>query len=328
MRCQPPECRVTRRMLIAGAAAGAVVGAPPRASAAIDGFVIIGKDDWLFPVFDDLRRLDVARLRSVTQLIIESVAILKRGGIETVLSVTPAKSRIYRDYLPGDYQFAPEVEKRYSMALDLFTKQGILAPDLSTVLLNLRKSQPDVALFFKADTHWTGAGAEPAAIELATQIKAKMRLSPSARPGTVLGPVTTLRQAGNDLSEQLPDALAAKYKPQSYTVHQPVAAGGLLGDDAADTLLVGNSFMQPKYNFASMLSNQIGRPVSLVWKVHQASPYRTLLGALSGKPKPKLLVWDFQETDMVAGPDESNIWGPNAMAGDAFLAELRKTVGA
>jgi alginate O-acetyltransferase complex protein AlgJ len=79
-----------------------------------------------------------------------------------------------------------------------------------------------------------------------------------------------------------------------------------------------------------MLSNQLGRPVSLVWKVHQSSPYRTLLGALQGdafrKQKPKLLVWDFQETDMVASPDEAGVWGPNVIRPDEFLAALRRAV--
>ena len=258
---------VTRRAALAGIAAYTTASAAALhpAAAAIEGFVVIGQDDWLFPVFDEVRRLDVSHLRAVTQLIVDSVAILKRGGIETVISLTPAKSRIYRDYLPSDFQIAPEVEKRYAMALDLLGKPGILVPDLATPLLGLRKNQPDTALFFKADTHWTGAGAEPAAVELAAQIKAKIRLLPSNKPGTALGPVVTVRQANNDLADGLPDAIGAKYRPQSYPVHQmaqtqPGAA--LLDDDSADTLLVGNSFMQPKYGFASMLSNQLGRPVA------------------------------------------------------------------
>ncbi len=327
------ELVLSRRTAMAGmgAAMAGVMSSRP-ASAEIVDFVVIGKDNWLFAVYDEARHMDMGRLRSVTQNINDAVAVLKKAGIETVISLTPAKSRIYREFLPADYQYIPDVEKRYATALDLLSKPGTLVPDLATFMLSLRKTNPDVLYFLKADTHWTGDGAEPCAAELAKQIKAKLHLPPSAQPGTQLGPVIVAKQGSNDLAEGLPDAQAAKYPPQTFHVHQPAQAAGLLDDDTADVLLVGNSYMQPKYGFAPMLSNQLNRPVSLVWKVHQSSPYKTLLGALGSdrfrKQRPKLLVWDFQETDMVAPPDEAGTWGPNALKAEAFQTQLRSVVGA
>ena len=297
-------------------------------------FVVVGKDDWLFAIYDEVRRTDLARVRAVTQVINDAVAAMKRAGIETVVSLTPAKARIYREYLPSDFQFAPDSDKRYVMSLDLLRAPGTLVPDLATVLLDARKAHPDEAYFFKADTHWTAAGAEPTAIELAKQIKSKLHLPPSSKPGTQFGPVVTMRQSTNDLAEGLPDAIGAKYGVQTYRMRQPVqaAGAGLVDDDDADVLLVGNSFMQPKYGFAAMLSNQLERPVSLMWKVHQSSPYRTLLSALGSdrfrRRRPKLLVWDFEETDMMATTDQPGVWGQNAMGSQAFLTDLRTTVGA
>ena len=327
---------VSRRAVMASLAAfGALGVAPRRAAASISDFVVIGKDDWLFAIYDEVHRTDVPRMKVCIQLINEAVGVMKKAGIETVISLTPAKARIYRDYLPADFLFDAESEKRYAVALDLLRAPGTLVPDLATVLLDQRKAHPDVPLFLTADTHWTAPAAEAAAVEVARQIKAKMHLPASAKPGTQLGPVITMRQASNDLAEGLPDAMGAKYRPQLYPLHQAVqAAGGsaLLADDTADVLVVGNSFMQPKYGFAAMLSNQLERPVSLTWKVHQSSPYRTLLAALGSdefrRQKPKLLVWDFEETDMQKMIDESGVWGQNVMAPQAFLSTLRSTVGA
>lgn len=320
--------------MTAGLLATTFAGASPRrASAEIVDFVVVGKDDWLFAIYDENRHFDMPRMRIVTQGINDAVAILKKAGIETAIALSPAKSRIYRDYLPSDFQFIPDVEKRYASALDLLGKSGTLVPDLASVMLDARKAHPDIAYFLKADTHWTGEGAELCATEMAKRINAKMHLPTSKKPGTQLGPVITAKQGSNDLAEGLPDARAAKYPAQTYHIHQVVQATGasaLLDEDPTDVLVVGNSYMQPKYGFVPMLSNQLARPVSLVWKVHQSSPYKTLLDAMTnaGKHKPKLLVWDFEETDMAALPDRQDVWGPNAIKIDVFLAQLRSILGA
>ena len=333
---QPCRKILSRRTMLAGF--GGLVAAsmhPPAVRAEIVDFVAVGKDDWLFAIYDENKHFDLARMRTVTACINDAVAILKKAGIETAIALTPSKSRVYRDYLPADFMPIPDIDKRYALAREMLSKPGTLVPDLASVMLDVRRANPDVACFLKADTHWTADGAEPCAVEMAKQIKAKIALPPSPRPGTQLGTVVTVKQAGNDLAEGLPDVRAAKYAPQAYHIHQVAqvsGAAGLLDDGQADVLLVGNSFMQPKYGFATMLSSQLGRPVSLMWKVHQSSPYKTLLEALgtdqARQQRPKLLVWDFEETDMGALPDRTDVWGPNALKIDAFLSQLRTTVGA
>jgi alginate O-acetyltransferase complex protein AlgJ len=304
------------------------------AAAAIVDFVVVGKDGWLFAIYDEVRHTELPRIKTVTQIINDAAGILKKSGIDVVISLTPAKARVYRDKLPADFQFRPDSDGRYKYALDLLRASGALVPDLATAISDQRKLHPDIPVFLKADTHWTAAGAEAAAIELGKQIKAKIHLPPSSKPGTQLGGLIPARQNNNDLAEGLPDADGRTYGPESYMIHgviEPASAGSLVEDDTADVLVVGNSFMQPKYGFAPMLSNQLGRPVSLVWKVHQSSPYRTLLGALGSEPfrhrKPKLLVWDFEETDMLAMPDQAGVWGPNVITAPAFLAALQEVVG-
>ena len=326
---------LSRRAALGGATAllaGSL--APRRSQAKIVDFVVVGKDDWLFAIYDEVRHTDLPRIKTVTQVINDAVGTMKQAGIETVIALTPAKSRIYRDYLPADFQFNGDSDKRYATSLDLLRAPGTLVPDLAAAMVDQRKTHPDVPMFLKADTHWTGPGAEPAAAEVAKQIKAKLRLPPSAKPGTQLGALVATRQAQNDLADGLPDDVGAKYGPQTYMLHQPIqaGAGSLTADDASDVMLVGNSFMQPKYGFAPMLSNQLERPVSLTWKVHQSSPYKTLLTALgteeARRHKPKLVVWNFEETDMAALSDEAGVWGQNVMPAKAFLAALRSAVTA
>jgi alginate O-acetyltransferase complex protein AlgJ len=324
---------MTRRGLLA-AGAGAVLSAAivSRAAASVVGVVVVGKEGWLYPVWDEVRATDVQKIHKVTGVINEAVAILKRGGTETVISLTPAKSRVYREYLPDDFRFVPDAEKRYNVALDDLRKPGTLVPDLSALLLNLRKTTPDAQLFFKTDTHWTPAGSEPAGIEIAREIIAKNMLPPSPKPGATLGDYTRMLQAKNDLSELMPASEKSKYPGETYSIRRVATAGGaaLVEDDTADTVVIGNSFTQPKYGFSDVISHQLNRPVGLFWKVHQYGPYKTLLDYVSSasfhQHRPRLIIWDFEETDMEAEANRSDIWGQNAMTADAFLSQLKAAV--
>jgi alginate O-acetyltransferase complex protein AlgJ len=320
-------------MVLGGLGLGAAC-LPWRSRAEIVDFVVIGKDGWLFAIFDQNRSFDPAQMPPVIACINEAVDILKRAGIATAITITPAKSRIYAEYLPADFLPTAEAEKRYAAARGMLAGSGALVPDLAAVMLDAKRANPAAPVFLKADTHWTGEGAEACAAAVARAIATGLRLPPGERHGDALGPATTMRQGINDLADDLPDALGKTYGPQLYHIHPPLpvaAASGLLDDSTPDVLLVGNSFMQPRYNFAPMLSNQLNRPVSLAWRVHQASPYRTLLEALGAAPyrrqKPKLLVWDFEETDVTALPDSPGVWGPNGMPAADFLSRLRALAG-
>ena len=132
----------------------------------------------------------------------------------------------------------------------------------------------------------------------------------------------------------MPPADAAKYKLESYPLRAVLGGAGsnaLLEDDAADVVVIGNSYMQPRFGFASMLSNQLNRPVTLVWKVHQYGPYQTLLSYFGSesfrRKRPNVIVWNFHETDMIIPSDRKDGWGQNVIAPQAFLDGVRKAVG-
>lgn len=318
-----------RRGLLA-VAGGLALSRP--ALARIHDQVVVGQDGWLYPAWDDVRTANARRIPRVTGVIGEAVAALKQAGIETVLLLMPPKARIYPEFLPPDFAWAPPAQARYGVGLAELAKSGALVPDLAVALQAARRAQPNDLLYLKADTHWTAVGAEAAATAVAQQVKQRLRLPPPRGPGMRLAAPSLLRQDTNDLAEMLPPAEQARYPVQSYRIHQPQQqAGGLLADAGGDVVVIGNSFMQPKYNFAAMLSNQLDRPVTLFWKIHRFGPYRTLLdyvgGATFRAQRPKLVLWNINEGNLETSPDNAGIWGPNAMASQAFMGDLRRALG-
>ena len=326
--------RVGRRSVIAAAAAGALLQGTRPAHATIVNNCVIGRDGWLFAAWDEIRHSEASKVHRVTATLNEAIAALKAAKVEVAVSLTPSKSRIYREFLPDDYKWSPEAEKRYALAADDLRHAGTVVPDQATALLDARKQKPDQLLFFKADTHWTGEGAEIAAQLVAREIKAKVALPASAKPGTKLAPAAPVTQERNDLAALLPPGETSKYPFQSYMLRKPFAdtGAGLLADDAPDVLVMGNSYMQPVYGFASIVSEQLNRPVELQWKVHQFSPYFNMLNLVRSdrfkKQKPRLIVWDFEESDMETPADNPGAWGQSAMPVSAFLSGLHGALSA
>ncbi len=319
-----------RRALLAAAAV--VAGLMPRAgqTATIIKGTVIGKEDWLYLVWDDPRRADFNQINLVTDLVEKAVATMRAAKIDVVLAFVPAKSRIYRAFLPDDFKFTAETDKRYAVALERLRKTGALVPDLGTAFAEMLKAAPNDKIFFKNDTHWTAFGAESAAKLIAQEIKTTIKLPPSPRPGANIGPAVTKTHVKSDLSLVLPPK---EHPDETFQVHDVVAAKGkasLLDDDHPDVVVVGSSYMQPKYNFAEMLSNQLNRPVGLVWKVHLVGPYKTLLSYVTSdsfkKQRPRVVVWNFLEIDMELMPDSQAALRENAMPTEAFLSELTAAV--
>jgi alginate O-acetyltransferase complex protein AlgJ len=273
-------------------------------------------------------------MQQVIQVINGAVALLNSAKIETVVVLTPAKARVYREFLPDDFVFSPEADRRYAGAANELRRPGALVPDLATAFAELRKASPGEKIFYNSDTHWTAWGAENAAIEVAKQMKAALRLPPSDKPGTRLGASVIRVHNNNDLSEVLPPKERAEHPAETYPIRQVLAAKGhaaLIEDDTADVVVIGNSYMQPEYNFVPMLSNQLNRPIALFWKVHLVGPYKTMLNYLGSdtfrRQRPRAIVWNFHEIDMEIMPDSQSSWTENAMTGEAFLASVRQALG-
>jgi alginate O-acetyltransferase complex protein AlgJ len=323
---------LSRRAVLGGAAA---MLAMPRAGmaaepVAING-VVIGKSGWLFATWDAQHAVVPRLVTNVTNIMNEAIGILKAKGIATAVTLLPARSRLYGEFLPDGLTLRPEVVQRYSQALRELRAPGTVVPDLATALADAKRAQPQLPLFFKADTHWMPAGAETAAIAFAKEVLAKVQLPPSTQPGTQFGTPVEMEHV-NDLARLLPAPQRDQYPLQTYMFRPPVTAqNALLDTDKADVAVVGNSYMQPKYGFSAMVSYQMQRPVSLMWDVNQVGPYQMLLRYLASdmfrQQRPKLIVWNIHEMDLDNEPNLTEIWGQNSMTSQTFLSEVRKRVG-
>jgi alginate O-acetyltransferase complex protein AlgJ len=322
---------VSRRSLVGATLAAPFLATQAQATApsrqSVNG-VFIGQEDWLFASWDVLRGGDPAAIRRVTGLMSQTAATLRAAGIQVAIVLLPSRARLHSEYLPRGVTLKRDGIQRHGLALKAFREQGVLVPDLATVLAEARKQNPGHRFFFKADTHWLPSGAEIAATAFANQIRANIPLPASSQPGTRFGPPEEGEQAC-DLGRLLPPPLNRQYSTEGFHF-RPVLQDGLLDDTAelADVAVLGNSYMHPRYGFAAMLSYQLQQPVALSWNVNQVGPYRTMLNYLASpafrQRRPKLITWTIHELDLEVMPDSHGSWEQNSMPNQQFTDEVRR----
>ncbi len=322
--------RITRRAGLAGALAAPLAAMPARAQQAT--LVEIGTQGWLFPVWDRLARVDMAALRAALQTMTETIGVLRSAQIQVVICLIPSRKRLMRQYLPAGSQVSPEASQRYSLTQAECARAGALVPDLDA-LFRAQLQQPNAhPIFFKTDTHWTPIGAELAAVEMARQMRAQLQLPASPRPGTRLGELRPMVLAAGDLTQHVPPAQRASFGSEQSLLRQilpPEGAAALIEDDSFDTVIVGTSNVQPRFGFQPVLSNQLVRPVGLSWRPNNVGTYAALLEYVRSeafrRQRPRALVWNHLEPDMVSGTN-SSAWGAAAMPPAEFIAQLRRAV--
>jgi alginate O-acetyltransferase complex protein AlgJ len=322
--------RFGRRALVVRLAAAPL----PTAALAQDGSgVRAGKDGWLFASWDvPSRAVAQAQLKAIADQVAEAVAAIRSARIEVALALIPNKSRIHVARTP-EGRMTPEVERRYEYLLSELRRGGTLAVDLATPLQRTLAQRPDENLFFRTDTHWTPRGAEVAATEVARQVQERFRLPASPRPGVRLGGYTTQTLGVGDLGRLLPPPERSRIQPEEYRVRDlPAnAAGALLDDAGGDVAVVGSSYMDPRFRYTDVLSNQLNRPLQVTWRVNNVGPWGTLLEYLRSdsfrRERPRVLIWHLLEIDLGIALSASN-WGRHAMTPQAFMAGLRSGLGA
>ncbi|MDB5377658.1 MAG: alginate biosynthesis protein algJ precursor, partial [Rubritepida sp.] len=318
----------SRRAVLAASAAGGLATAPLATPAlAQAGLVTVGTNGWIFPVWDKIDGLDNAALRETVQVVANAVTALRAGRMDVVICLIPSRKRMMRQFMPAGSRYLPEVERRYSVSVAEFRRAGALVPDLDAHFRNVMGRDPNRQIFWKTDTHWTPVGAEMAAIEVARQMREQLGMPPSSRPGTRLGDLRQMTLAAGDLARYASTQRGA-YGPEESWIRQVLGVEGpaaLLADDTSDVTVVGTSYVQPRFGFAPVLSNQVLRPVGLFWKPNSVGAYFTLLEYLKSEDfrrnRPRALVWNLLEPDMVTSTNNS-AWGQAAMPAANFLSEI------
>ncbi|MCR0982468.1 alginate O-acetyltransferase AlgX-related protein [Roseomonas populi] len=322
-----PTSGTARRSLLLGAAAATLAAPAVRAQA--PGLVVAGTNGWLFTVWDKANDWPLENMRLANPLISQAIGIMRGAGIQMSILLIPSKTVLYKQFLPPNVRFQADLDRRYGIAMEEFRRAGAIVPDIQATF---RARQSAVQLWFKTDSHWTPMAAEIAAVEMAKAVGPT--LPPSSRPGTQVTTLINRQLPRGDLVRLLPQGQRDAYGMEPYQVREIASSGSqndLIADDTADVALIGNSYVEPRYLFQPILSNQLMRPVSLFWKPNNVGPWATILQYLSSdlfkQQRPKVIIWTHLELDLIAGPSSGG-WSQNAMPPERFISELRRGVGA
>lgn len=321
-----------RQVLFALAAlpvAGALSALPRRAFAADTSTVIQGRDNWLYPGWESLTDDRSAACQASMITIQAAVRQMSARGIHCVIVIAPLKARACAANLPDGVQLSAAVQGRYAALKADAAQLGLDMVDGDAALAAAGSAD---TLYIRADYHWSGHTSEAFAQSTAALLTAKASLSAQTN-GTKLGPWNEEVRYG-DLAELLaPDQKKAVGKDH-FIVRKAggqAPSGGLI-DAAPDVQVVGNSMVQPYLGFPQKLSNALGRQVGLTWTFGDTGPWKTLLNYLEAPAfagqKPKAIVWQFNESQMMNGPNAQGQWDASSvMPDDAWMARVTKALG-
>ena len=209
--------------------------------------VVLGRDQWLYsdeefnPVVNEELNLqgNYALVEGVRQT-------LKEHGVKLVMAIVPAKVRLYPEHM-DEVRPARIHANLYQDFHARVAADKILAPDLLGPLQQAKQQGQQV--FLRTDTHWTPAGAEIVARQLALTIAAKTPLS--GQPQRFVTETEETVEHKGDLRRFLPlDPLFENLMPAEEPLQkrvtraseeQPAADDALFADREVPVTLVGTS---------------------------------------------------------------------------------------
>ena len=335
---QSVDARRRRVLFSLGATplAGALAGLPTL-SLAVPGTqapatkvqtIIEGRDRWLFPGWESLTDDDTGACLQVLDLIRKAADKLSASDIRTVIVIAPLKARAYADKLPDGTTLSSAVKGRYAALAAHAGKIGLDLVDAEAAIATVNPT--DDTTFIRADYHWSGRAAEANAAATAKLLQARGLFTERTGGGTRLGKWTEEISYG-DLADLLPPEKKKAVGKDHFFVRQAGSNKDLLDSAPPVVQVVGNSMVQPYLGFPQKLSNAIDTPVGLTWTFGNVGPWKTLLNYLESpafkSAKIKALVWQFNEGQMMNGPNAATQWdAASIMAEDAWLARLDKAL--
>lgn len=276
--------------------------------------VAVGSDSWLFSDEELHAVAHAERNTKQNWALIRGVRReLEAQGITLVLAILPAKARLYPEYL-GEQRPSRIMQPLYQQFHAGANQAGLIAPDLLTPLQNAKQGGAQV--FLRTDTHWTPAGAEVVARQLAERIRSAHLLQEPprlyvTRPGAA-------QEHQGDLVAFLPlDPLFAEWLPAPDQLQlrttQPASEGSgedaLFGEVEVPVALVGTSYSaDPRWNFVGALRESLQSDVVS----HAESGHGPIIpmlnflkAASSEQSKPSVVIWEFPERYLPVANDLS-----------------------
>ncbi|HSC84049.1 MAG TPA: alginate biosynthesis protein AlgX [Pseudomonas sp.] len=262
--------------------------------------LVQGQGDWLFRTRYDLRT-DFGTSAEGFRQFKRLRDSLKARGIELMVVYQPTRGLVNREKLTAEEKasFNYELAKQnYLKTIADFRKTGIWVTDLSPLFDEQGK---DTDYYFKADHHWTPAGADRTAALVAETLKQIPGFSEIPKK-EFESKVTGLLPKVGTLHKTAANFCGVSYATQYVDRYETVPVGeaggdSLFGDESTPQIaLVGTSNSGPAYNFAGFLEQHSGAEV-LNMSVSGGGFDSALLQYMSSKEfhehPPKILIWEF-----------------------------------
>ncbi|MFP6848998.1 MAG: alginate O-acetyltransferase [Pseudomonas sp.] len=262
--------------------------------------LVQGQGDWLFRSRYDLRTdfgTTAEGLRQFKRL----RDALKRKGVELLIVYQPTRGLVNREKLTAEEKasFNFDLAKQnYLKAINDFRQAGIWTTDLSPLF---DEQGQDIDYYFKADHHWTPAGAERTAKLVAQTLKeipAFAEIPQQEFESSVTGLLPKAGTLHKTAANFCGTSYATQYVPRVETSLKGEADSDSLFGDEADpqVALVGTSNSGPAYNFAGFLQ-QYSHAEVLNRSVSGGGFDSALLQYMSSQDfhdnPPKVLIWEF-----------------------------------
>lgn len=226
-------------------------------------------------------------------------AILQKRGIQLMVAVVPDKSRIESTHLCGLHRPA-----RFAARMDDWIAR-LQASRIEVLDLQIPLQALAGERFYRTDTHWNEAGANAAALAIATRLQ-QLRLvdKPAAAPGPQAIKSSLQPRSGDLLRVANLDGLPVWLRPapeitQVSTVAPVVLqSDDLFGDTGLPSVaVVGTSFSR-NANFLPFLSQHLAAPVANLAKDggdFEGAAMAYLGSATFRQEPPKVVVWEVPE---------------------------------
>lgn len=213
--------------------------------------VVPGRDGWLF-LGAELRHLQAGPFwaehaetaaqaaapdaKDPEAAIVDLAGALKAHGVELIFVPVPPKAVVMADKLaePGKPGDGGQHQQAFYARL---REKGVNVVDLTAALIAAR-SNDTVGVYCRQDAHWSPAGIDVAAREIAAAIQKSGAAAASAAPGGYTAEPAEITLTG-DLWTMAGDAKVEKEKIRIETVKKAGAAP--VSDESSPVLLLGDS---------------------------------------------------------------------------------------
>jgi alginate O-acetyltransferase complex protein AlgJ len=264
-----------------------------RADEANNGYVIPGRNGWLF-YREELRYLLLQWTRlNNDRPIVELSRYLKARGIDLIVVPVPAPLEIYPEQLTGIG--INDMCKQRTRTIAQLQESGVCCIDL---LGDYQAAKKERQIYFKTDTHLADGGNDVAALRI-------FRMIQSIDPTTVSNPTpyhlqdTVLKNYEGDLAKKFHG------KTQQYLTDIDIRMvrdeSGAPYEDctSSDIILFGDSFVSTHRAYSAHLSalvgKLLGKPIAMVSQVGgiTQSPRQIRRLVENKQSSTKIVVWVF-----------------------------------